>query len=177
MVIEWRDVVGFEDLYKVSNEGQIMSLRRFRQGKNGHPVTVYERILKYKIDKDGYHGVTLSRDSVHCSLRVHRIVAIAFIPNEQNHPQVNHKDSNKANNAVDNLEWTTDQGNKDHCRRTVMVDYRGENHVLAKLKSADVVKIRELYKGGRTQVRIATEYGIRQAHVSSIVHKKTWKHI
>ena len=99
---EWKDVVGYENLYKVSNFGNVMS---FKYKK--HPF-----LLKPGKHNNGYMYVGLSIRTNIKFFYVHRLVAQAFIPNPSNLPQVNHKDMNKKNNGVENLEWIT---NRDNC--------------------------------------------------------------
>ena len=99
----WRDVVGYEGLYEVSNLGRI------RRG---------ERIKKPHVDHGGYLTVWLSEHSKMKCLKVHRIVALAFIPNHESKRTVNHIDGNKQNNCVDNLEWATHSENISHANKT-----------------------------------------------------------
>ena len=107
----WKDIKGYESLYRVSNLGRVKSLERKRKTKNNNMAIVKERILKHKIDKYGYCSVSLSKEGKLYYYTVHRLVAQAFIPNPNNLPQVNHKDENKLNNCVDNLEWCTNKYN------------------------------------------------------------------
>lgn len=104
----WKNVPGYEGLYQVSNLGRIK--RTFKNGK--------DRIMKGKLDKDGYIQVILSRHQTKKYCRLHRLVADAFISNAENKPQINHKDRNKRNNAVSNLEWATARENTLHCIET-----------------------------------------------------------
>lgn len=98
----WKDIVGYEGLYQVSNFGSVKSLpRKDRRGNQ-----VIERILKQDC-ADKYPMVHLSKDGVTKSMRIHRLVATAFLDNPNNYHEVNHKDENKLNNRVDNLEWCT----------------------------------------------------------------------
>ena len=92
----WHDIEGYEGLYQISNKGLVKSLK---WGK--------ERILRPGIDGYGYMFVCLCNDNVMKYFKLHRLVAIAFIQNPDNKPQVNHKDENKLNNCVENLEWMT----------------------------------------------------------------------
>ena len=102
----WKPVVGYEGLYEVSDLGRVRSLNYHRSGK--------VRVLKYKTDKDGYKFVILCKDGKYKSFRVHRLVALAFIPNPDNLPCINHKDENKTNNCVENLEWCTRRYNVEY---------------------------------------------------------------
>ena len=109
----WKPVVGYENLYEVSNYGRVRSLDRVdcagrkRKGKE----------LKQRSDKDGYKRAGLSKNGTSKPLLVHRLVAIAFISNPQNKPQINHKDENKANNCVWNLEWCDQAYNNNYGTR------------------------------------------------------------
>lgn len=104
---EWRDVVGYEGLYQVSNLGRVKSLDRVVNGKSHSQVIKRGKLLKIQYNIDGYCIVCLSKRSVYKHYKVHRLVAQAFIPNLDNLPCVNHKDEDKTNNRVDNLEWCT----------------------------------------------------------------------
>lgn len=100
---EWKPIVGYEGLYEVSNFGQIKSLERITNNN----IHISEHIQTQRIGETGYMYVGLCKEGVKANKRVHRIVAIAFVPNPENKPQVNHKDENKQNNNADNLEWVT----------------------------------------------------------------------
>lgn len=102
----WRDVVGYEGLYQVSNFGRVKSLNYHRSGE--------ERVIVQRQDRYGYKAVNLSKDGVARQINVHRLVATAFIDNPDYLPQVNHKDEDKTNNAVDNLEWCTGKYNMNY---------------------------------------------------------------
>lgn len=93
----WKPVKGYEGLYEVSNYGRVRSLDYGRTGKI--------RVLKPGLDGHGYLKVCLSIGGKHKTLFIHRLVAIAFIPNPNNYPIINHRDCNPLNNHVDNLEW------------------------------------------------------------------------
>lgn len=109
---EWRDIKGYEGLYQVSNLGRVKSL-----GRERYPM----RIMKAHTDTKGYLDIELSNGYKHRH-RIHRLVAQAFIPNVDNKPQVNHKDCNKKNNCLSNLEWCTNGENQQHAF------YNGLNH-------------------------------------------------
>lgn len=122
----WKDVPGYEGIYMVSDNGQVKSLARTRLSKRGGICPVPERILTQKTDKDGYKEVALTRNAHTRYHRVHRLVALAFIPNPHNFPVINHKDENPANNHVSNLEWCSISYNTSYSNyrisRPVIVD-------------------------------------------------------
>lgn len=101
----WKDVVGYEGLYQVSNLGRIKAMQ-----KRGHKSVV----MKYSIRKDGYCRILLSKNSEYKALYVHRLVAEAFLTHADNECEVNHIDGNKANNNLSNLEWVTRSDNIKH---------------------------------------------------------------
>lgn len=103
----WVDVTGYEGLYQVSNLGRVKSFgATSRQGWQ-----LKERILKQTVEPKGYAKVGIRKDGKLKTVRVHRLVAEAFIPNPYEFPEVNHKDENKANNRVENLEWCSSKYN------------------------------------------------------------------
>ena len=101
----WKDVVGYEGLYQVSNLGRVKSLPR-----NG-THTNKEKEMTVRADPKGYMRLCLCKDGKGKNVKVHRLVAEAFIPNPANLPQVNHKDEDKRNNCVWNLEWCDNRYN------------------------------------------------------------------
>lgn len=101
----WKDIKGYEGLYRVSNYGRVKSLKR---------NTACERILKPRLDKGGYLYINLSKNGICKSKKVHRLVGDCFILNLKHKPQINHIDGNKTNNYVNNLEWSTAAENARH---------------------------------------------------------------
>jgi hypothetical protein len=100
---EWRYITGTNKKYSISNYGEIYS-------------SFSNKILKTYDDRKGYQLRSINYPDKQTTTKLHRLVAIHFIPNPENKPQVNHKDMNKSNNRVDNLEWVTDKENKAHAR-------------------------------------------------------------
>jgi hypothetical protein len=99
----WRSITGTKGLIEVSNKGRVRSLL------SGTP-----RVLKTQVDNKGYHRIRVTIEQEKMSYKVHREVAKVFIANPASLPQVNHKDGNKDNNSVDNLEWVTNRDNARH---------------------------------------------------------------
>lgn len=106
-IIEWKDIKGYEGLYQVSSDGRVKSLKRIARNNR----TVGGKIRKPKIDKDGYYCVSLWTDGVSKEHFIHRLVAQAFIPNPDNKPCIDHINTNKTDNRVENLKWCTHKEN------------------------------------------------------------------
>lgn len=117
----WKDIPGYEGIYQVSNLGRIKSIDRYIYFiNNGTPTKKFHkgRILKQDIDEDGYYRINLRYNNKDKRYGVHRLVASAFISNDKNLPTVNHKDGNKQNNSVENLEWATVEYQNLHAIKT-----------------------------------------------------------
>ena len=110
----WKDIEGYEGIYQVSNLGRVRSIDRVCIMKNGLKRLQKGRIMAFFIGHDGYYIVKLCSKSSKVGYRVHRLVAMAFIANPNNYPYINHKDENKQNNSVDNLEWCTPKYNTNY---------------------------------------------------------------
>jgi hypothetical protein len=110
---EWRDIAGFEGCYQVSNIGRVRSLSRMISNGKGF-YRSKDKILKPNTLFKGYLQVELKRSLRRHPLQVHRLVAIAFLPNTKNYPQVNHKNGDKQDNRVENLEWCDNSMNQKH---------------------------------------------------------------
>jgi hypothetical protein len=110
---EWRDVVGYEGMYQVSNFGQVRSIDRISEGKPGTMCRRKGRILKLNPNaRKGYLLCSVIKHGVPSSKHVHRLVAEAFIPNPDNKPVIDHIDRNRANNVVSNLRWASHSQNQ-----------------------------------------------------------------
>lgn len=124
----WKDVVGFEGLYKVSNQGNIKSLdRQVNVSRGSKRIVKGKQLMPYSTQRKNclYKGVVLYKDTKKHRKTVHRIVAEAFIPNPHNLPCVNHKDENRFNNAADNLEWCDVKYNNNYGTRLQRI---GDKH-------------------------------------------------
>ena len=107
----WKDIQGYEGLYQVSNFGRVKSLGRFVDNLVRGHYWQEERILKTCKRTNGYIGVGLCKDGKAKNFNIHRLVAIAFIPNLENLPQIDHINAIKTDNTVKNLRWVTAKEN------------------------------------------------------------------
>lgn len=113
---KWAKIDGFKN-YLISNHGRVKSISRKTKHSDGKITTHKERFLKLAPNKKGYLCVRINEGAKKKTLKPHRLVALAFIPNMENKPQVNHKDGNKNNNNESNLEWVTNLENMQHCNK------------------------------------------------------------
>lgn len=144
-----KDIKGYEGLYAVTKDGQVWS---YRSNKFLTPYNVV-----------GYHYVDLRKKGHRKQFRVHRLVAEAYIPNPENKPQINHKDENKINNHVSNLEWVTAKEN---------VNYGTHNERMAKTRSKAVYCV-ELDRVFESQKEAAAELGLYGGNISSCCNGRT----
>ena len=122
---EWRPIKGYEGLYEVSNLGRVKSLNYNHTKKEG--------MLKLFKDKDGYLIVNLSKDKITCRFKVHRLVGETFIPNPENKPCIDHINTIKNDNRVENLRWATYEENRNNELTKKHINEnlpKGENHFL-----------------------------------------------
>lgn len=177
----WKDVKGFEGMYQVSNLGRIKSLEREVITKKGYAIKVNESILKGSKDTKGYLQVEFKKDGKRIIRFIHRIVAEAFIPNVEHKEQVNHKNGNKLDNYVGNLEWATCKENIEHAWKNNLNTARcGEKHANSKLTDEQARYIKENYKAHDKQFgarALARKFNISVAPIVNIVSGKGWKHI
>lgn len=118
----WKDVPSYEGYYQVSNLGNFRSLPRvIRYKGNGIRNYPAKRLLT-ETTKDNYQRITLMKEGIKTRYQAHRLVALAFIPNPENKPCINHIDGNKSNNVVTNLEWCTASENMIHADNTELRD-------------------------------------------------------
>ena len=180
----WKDIPGYEGYYQVSNQGVVKALERTYKQFNGltgnYNYRVYhEKVMFVEEDKDGYLKTRLSKDGKQKKFFVHRLVAMTFIPNQENKPEVNHKDGIKKNNGSENLEWVTTSENQRHAIANKLYETaRGEKSGTSKLKESEVREIHKLWKTGEvTQGYLSEKFDTASSAISRIVNGVRWRHI
>lgn len=171
MVEEWRNIE-IEGLYpyQVSNLGRVKALPKVVEYVDGRKRKYSESPIILRPDTKGYFQVQLYNSTRSREYRVHQLVARAFISNPDNKPQVNHKDGNRRNNRVDNLEWCTEKENTlDAIKRGTM--YKPAKKI-SDLEAKAIIQLSE--EGVLTQKQIGNKFGLAQAQVSRIVNKNCW---
>jgi hypothetical protein len=167
----WKNIKGYEGLYAVSDMGRIKSLKRISNGRH-YP----ESIKNHRFDKKGGHlCVTLCKNGIKKTPKVHRLVAIAFLKNPHNLPMVNHEDGNKSNNNVHNLKWCDQSYNELHARKTgLKKGLFGEQHPSSKLNKQIVIEIR---KSEMPINLLAKKFGVSTRTIGKVLSGITWKHV
>lgn len=166
---QWKEIEGYPN-YKVSDHGRVKSLNYNRKG--------IEKIMCPQKRKDGYFHVGLYCNKKKSLILLHRIIGIAFIPNPNNYPVVKHKDDNRSNNVLSNLEWGTQQSNIQDMFDKGRKNHRGTNNPRSKLTEDQVLEIRNLYSTGNfMQKELGIKYGVSQKLISCIITNKNWKHL
>jgi len=165
----WKKIDNFTNEYEVSNLGRVKSLSR---------NTTAGKILKPSTSRFGYKKVTLCKNNKLTYFLVHRLVAIAFLDNPNSLPTVNHKDGDKSNNIISNLEWSTHSQQLKHGHLLGLMNHQGENHSQNKLTKNQVLMIYDLaINSNFKQHEIAKMFNVHQVTVSLIKRKKAWPHL
>lgn len=168
----------YENYYEVSNFGNVRSLDRIAKTKAGVIKPTKGKVLSLTLKNNGYKTVMLCVNDKRKRFHVHRLVAQAFIHNPENKSEVNHKDGNKENNNVANLEWNTLQENREHASRNNLIR-KGESSYQAKLSENNVLAIRRLFRinPNFNKCQIAKKLNVRDTTIHKIIKNKRWKHL
>lgn len=172
----WVPVVGYEDLYHISDLGRVKRVARAMGAQVG-------KILRQQFNKrNGYYQIVLTKRSVQDTYYVHRLAAQSFIRKMDDGEDVNHKDGNKKNNRLENLEITSRSKNIIHSLE-LGLSVSGERSPLSKLKADQVRMIRKIIdsnaisRGGVTRQDLASYYGVCFEIVSRIGNRRGWKYL
>lgn len=171
----WKDVVGYEGFYQVSNLGRVKSLDRIVNYRlEGHKALKKGKLLKPFIWGDGYYSVMFVVNGKSNSFRVNRLVAFAFLPNPENKPQVNHINGIKTDNRVENLEWVTSKENIYHAIKNGLSKNIGVNNYLSKLTKEDIVFIRT---SGLENKILREKFNVSKSCIDRIRRRESYKNI
>lgn len=175
----WKDIIGYKGLYQISNLCRLKVLTKTVYATGKKPYEQKESILGGSLNNNGYLVFTLYKNKKKKGYPAHRLLALHFLPNPENKPQINHIDGNKLNNSLNNIEWCTIKENAVHAFKTgLRVNPKGEAHGGSKLTDEKVIEIINKYKTGLISYRqLGVEYGVSSFIVYSIVRRKSWSHV
>lgn len=175
-VEEWRPVIGFEDLYQVSNLGRVRSIATFLNQYSNIVPRQSPCLLKLHIDRTGYFTVCLYRNGTQANRRIHRLVLESFVGPRPDGCEGAHLDGSSTNNNMRNLAWVTPTENNWH-KLTHGTHLYGEHHPSAKLNSEQVGMIRSLRQSGLSIAVLGQRYGVLPALISQICLRQIWKRL
>jgi hypothetical protein len=178
---EWFDFPGHEDRYQITQSGAVRSKPRLvNSPAAGGQRRIRGKILKPALVK-GYLAVQPTISGKRITAYVHRALGVLFVPNPCQETSINHIDGNKANNAIENLEWCSHKENMRHAFRTGLVPYPktgpGEMSPSAKLNDIKVRDIKVRLAAGQSHKSIALIYGVVPSTIAFIATGATWSHI
>ena len=168
---DWINLQNYEEYYEISNIGNI----RRKEGTFNRKI----KNLGLRKHSGGYLYFQITINNISKNLTYHRVMAQHFIPNPENKPFVNHKDGNKLNNSLDNLEWVTASENMRHAYDTGLeVGKKGEEHHNSKYKEEEIKNIKLLFKNGVSRKEISKLYPkMHINYLTLIINNKRWSHI
>lgn len=180
----WKNIKGYEEFYQVSNLGRIKCLNKtITYNQDGREKSYARKQSIMRTNQNGkYTMIILCADGHRKSMRLHRLVATHFIENPENKKEVNHKDGNKKNNSVENLEWATSKENSLHAyvnRLNLPPNPKGEDHGMAKLNRFQVERMR-LLKECLPIIKfkeLGRLFKVSKSQAFGIIKKQSWKHI
>lgn len=177
----WKDIEGFEGIYQISNCSRVKSLDR---EVKGHKSTWIKKgtIMKTTLNHKGYESISLCKNGTKQTAFTHRLVAIAFISNSENKPQINHKNGIKTDNRIENLEWCTNSENQIHAYENGLNKWT-ENHsnamrkrgfTIRKLDNSQVSELKKLRLQGYTYAKLSEHFGISGKMCEQIIKGKKY---
>jgi hypothetical protein len=164
----WKAIPGYEEIYEASDHGRVRRISVVFRGRKP------PYILKPQNYSGGYHSVSLHKEDKQRSFLLHRLIMAAFRGPSKLH--VNHKDGDKKNNFLENLEYCTTQENNCHAKENKLHAY-GERCSFSKLTEEKVREIRRRFASGENYKEIATHFQIHPMNIYHIVNRKTWKQV
>jgi hypothetical protein len=160
----WKPTTEFGGWYEVSDQGRVRRL--------------LGKIRALRAKREGYLYVNLSVNGRTYTRYVHRLVALAFVPNPENKPEVNHKNGLKSDNRSENLEWATISEQAVHAfKKGLRVSSKGSEQGMSKLKESDIPEIFALHRLGLSQSEIAQNFGVSRSLIGWVLQRKGWRHV
>lgn len=174
----WKDIIGYEGMYQISNLGRVKSLSRVIQKKSGSTGISKEKIMA-SADNQGYRIIYLHKDAQKEKFTIHRLVATAFICNTENKTDINHINGIKSDNSIYNLEWVTKSENTLHAYRTgLKKSLKGSDNPMSKLTEVNVIDIKFKYRnGGHSYRTLSVLYNVDKALIARIIKGISWPHV
>lgn len=157
-----KDIPGYEGLYSILETGEVLCLGQRKVWK------------KKVLTNRGYLSVDLFKDGKYTKHSIHRLIAITFIPNPDCLPEVNHKDGNKLNNSIDNLEWMSHSDNVKHAFRMGLKKPTRPN---TSLNEAQVRAMREMWSNGAKYSYLAKLFNMSTGSIRQIVYRRRWGNV
>ena len=171
----WKDIKGYEGHYQVSNLGNVRGLDRVVKNSNGTPKRLKIKIIKFSKNSNGYLNFNLCKNGKTKTFTAHRLVAINFIGIRPGTYVVNHKDGDKFNNDVRNLEWVTRKQNTCHAYKTGLMNAKRDGNGVTKFKKEDISIIKGMINDGLSNRKIAKMFHVSHITISNLRNNKTWK--
>lgn len=169
--MEWKDIPGFNGDYQINRVGQV----KMREKVLWNGRIMPEKIMSSKITQNGYKRIGLRENGTRRHYSIHRLIALTFIPNPQNKPQVNHKNGIKTDNRVDNLEWVTQAENMQHAMKIGTHKIQGPESKRAKLTWRQINEIKKLRRTGATLQAIGDRFKVTKGTIWKIMNNYTYR--